>query len=323
MEYIVGALVLAFVGRFFYVAGRAGRSAEIASSGAREIYEICKKKGMSPEDIQSVEYDTNAMRWAKGRFRELNGQNHKDGRPKNELMAESVYGAWLRRQRAHMVFPVIKWGLQHKMQEFDHLEDSSLDQDPFLLSDRDIDSIYWLESISGLSSSEVNQFLPVRSIPSEVFLLPNLRHFSIGGGMVRAIRGRIDGLPETIAQARNLRVLILYGCGLKEIPGFVFTPWIEEINLNNNKISVVPDAIGAARSLKALRLGGNDLEYISQALCSLENLKVLHAYGNPRLRLPDAIPNLGAMDELMIPDDLPSLTPAQRDWICASNRTSH
>ena len=274
---------------------------------------------MHVQDIHDVEYDPFAMQWAKSRFKEVTEQSRSEGLSKNDRLAECIYQAWSRKKRAYLVYPIIKWGFEHNIREFDAFVDRFEEKNPFQLSDEEIGLVYELKAISGTSSSDGRYCRPIEFIPDEVFLLPDIESVSIGGGHVGAIKANLKELPETIKDARSLRGLTLHRCGLTELPSFVFTPWIEYLNVNFNKISIISDSIGSAKSLKNLQIAGNDLEYISGAIGNLKNLESLYVYQNPRLRLPDSIIELSSMKELGISEGLSTLTPAQLKWATENN----
>lgn len=63
----------------------------------------------------------------------------------------------------------------------------------------------------------------------------------------------------------------------------------------------------------------NDLEYVSESIGYLKNLKRLDLMSNPRLKLPNSIINLGDMEEMYIDEDLPGLTQEQLAWMKKNN----
>ncbi|RZU28890.1 leucine-rich repeat domain-containing protein [Edaphobacter modestus] len=84
---------------------------------------------------------------------------------------------------------------------------------------------------------------------------------------------------------------------------------------SGNRIRIIPDSIGCAKSLRMLTAWANDLEYVSEKIGDLKNLKRLDLCINPGLKLPNSIINLGVMEEMYIDENLPGLTSEQRAWI--------
>jgi Leucine-rich repeat (LRR) protein len=114
--------------------------------------------------------------------------------------------------------------------------------------------------------------------------------------------------------------------GLKEFPKELFAPEnvkrIKTLNLSNNRISVIPDAIAALTSLQELDFSYNQISVIPDtlgALAALTSLQILHLYNNRISVIPDTIAALTNLQKLylynnqisVIPDAIAALTSLQ------------
>lgn len=295
------------------------------SSDGVEIYSICKSKGMNVHDIHSVEHDPRAVAWVKERISEIKASGQNVGRSRNDLIASCVHEAWRRKEKAYIVYVVMKWGVKHRLPQFGSFINSFTEGDPFSLSDDDIDSVYNLKVLSaeiGLFAfaGMSGEIVPITSIPDEVFMLPELECLYFGeGGYSEKFAVELESIPDSIKNAKKLKFLHLQHCGLKELPRHIFTPWLEELKLGGNEIKIIPDGIESAKSLRMLTAWMNNLEYISEEIGGLKNLKRLDLTSNPRLKLPNSIINLGNMEEMYIDESLPSLTKEQLAWMEKNN----
>jgi hypothetical protein len=315
LGFIIGAVILLFIVRLFYVFGKAKSKRDRISFDSCEIYSLCKSKGMDVNDIRSVEFDLRAMAWVKERLSALNRSPHSVGQPRNALIANCVYDAWKRKEKSFVVYAVMNWGVTHGLPQFVEFLNSFTKGDPFSISDDDMEKVYNLETLS----AEVGIFgrdKPITSIPDAVFRLPKLERLYFGkGGYPEYFSVALEGIPESIKEARSLKYLHLQHCGLKELPRQIFTPWLEELKIGGNDIKIIPDSIGCAKSLRMLTAWNNDLEYISEKIGDLKNLKRLDLGQNPCLKLPNSIIKLGEMEDIYIDENLPGLTSEQRAWI--------
>ena len=326
MGIIIGAVVFIFIIRLFYVLGQMKSNSKKTSSDGIEIYSICKSKGMSVHDIHSIEHDPRAVTWVKERLSDIRASGKNVGWSRNDLIASCMHDAWRKKEKSHIASVVANWGIKHGLPQFRGLSNSLTKGNPYSISDDEIDSVYDLKVLS----AELDCFsVPfgteepvesITSIPDEVFMLPKLECLYFGrGGYPENFAVELDGIPDSIKNAKNLKFLHLQHCGLKELPRHIFTPWLEELKLGGNDIKIIPDGIGSAKSLRMLTVWGNDLEYVSENIGDLKNLKRLDLDSNPRLKLPNSIINLGDMEELYIDEGLPGLTQEQLVWLKNNN----
>lgn len=215
-------------------------------------------------------------------------------------------------QKRRIVRSVVDWGLRFGLSQFRGYAHS--------LSDDEVDEVFSLKKLSaarGYGSEEAITF-----IPDEVFLLPKLECLTLGkAGYPELYNVELATIPRAIGNSTSLKYLHLQYCGLNDLPSHTFTPVLKELKLGGNDIKIIPDGISRARSLTMLTAWMNDLEYISEEIGVLTNLKRVDLSGNPRLRLPHSIVNLGDMKELLIDEDLSGLTSEQTDWIQKNNYT--
>lgn len=319
MEIIIGAVVIFFVVRFFYVMGRAKSISQKNSSDGREIYSLCKAKGMDVSDIHSVEYDPRAMALVKDRLTRITATGRSSDRARNEIIADCMHAIWQRQEKSLVAYVVINWGIDHGLPQFKYFTNRFTKGDPLSISEDDIEKVYGLKTLS----AQVGFFGrkdPTTYIPDEVFMLPNLECLYFGvGGYPENFSVNLKGIPESIQKAKKLKSLHLQYCGLTELPRHIFTPWLEELKIGGNNIKIIPDGIENAKSLRMLTAWGNDLEYISEKIGTLKSLVRIDLTGNPNLRLPKSIVNLGEMEEMYIDEDLPDLTPEQLAWLKKNN----
>lgn len=319
MEIIIGAVVIFFIVRFFYVMGRAKSTSEKSSSDGREIYSLCKAKGMDVSDIHSIEYDPRAMALVKERLSKITAAGRSSDRARNEIIADCMHAIWQRKEKSLVAYVVINWGIDHGLPQFEHFTNRFTKGDPLSISEDDIGEVYGLKTLS----AEVGFFGrkdPITYIPDEVFMLPNLECLYFGrGGYPENFSVELKGIPESIQEAKKLKSLHLQYCGLTELPRHIFTPWLEELKIGGNNIRIIPDGIENATSLRILTAWMNDLEYVSEKIGTLKSLTRIDLMANPNLRLPKSIVNLGEMEEMYIDEDLPDLTPEQLAWLKKNN----
>lgn len=315
MEFIIGAIALFFVVRVFYVLGRAKSDSERKASDGIEIYSLCKAKGMDISDIHSVEHDPRAMGLVKEYLSKVTASQQEFGRTKNDMISSCIYEVWQQKQKSHIVYAIIHWGISHGLLQFKKYINSFTRGDPLSISNECINDVYNIKVLS----AEINFFgncTQITFIPDEVFMLPNLERLHFGkGGYPENFAVNLENIPASIQQAKKLKYLHLQYCGLTELPRHIFTPWLEELKVGGNDIKIIPDGIANAMSLKMLTAWANDLEYVSEKIGTLKNLKRIDFCGNPNIKLPESIVNLGKMEEMYIDSGLPSLTPEQLTWL--------
>jgi len=100
----------------------------------------------------------------------------------------------------------------------------------------------------------------------------------------------------------NLRVLNLYDNALTNLNGIgvLANSPIEEINLGNNLLSILPLEFSGLRSLRRLWLEDNEFETFPVGVCTLHELTSLRLSGNKLASVPESISNLHKLETLAL-----------------------
>jgi len=109
----------------------------------------------------------------------------------------------------------------------------------------------------------------VEFLPNEIGNLINLEEVMLCG--------KLNSLPTTVQNWKNIRNLYLSGNNLKEIPSYFYLfNKLEFLDLSNSNISVISDSIKLLQQLKDLTLNGNiELLALPESICELKNLERL------------------------------------------------
>ena len=139
----------------------------------------------------------------------------------------------------------------------------------------------------GLSGGKVDS-LSFRWIEkvSESFYFPQLKKLTIWGGDLTKINWNF--LPKHI----KLKYFLIRNCILSEFPEFGNLLELEDVGVENSKVSKISGLDGLA-NLKRLSLNGNEIESL-EGLSSLKNLKELYVEGN-RIRNLNGLKDLNGL----------------------------
>jgi Leucine-rich repeat (LRR) protein len=93
--------------------------------------------------------------------------------------------------------------------------------------------------------------------------------------------------PEELTQLKNLKIINLSNCKLKELPPFITKlRSLQKLTLNMNYLTTLPNSIKNLTSLEILRVNNNKLTKLpSEALILLPSLEYLELEYNPLPRM--------------------------------------
>lgn len=281
-----------------------------------EVYRICYLRGMDVHDLQMIETDPDAMKRVRSAFEKDIQTRGNSGRSRNEIFADAMQHEHEYTLKDSVVRVVLMWAKNHSLAQFSSV--SNIFDEEYLhlsrrLPEQVVNTIYDLETVT--AERAFMEGPVITRIPDAVFRLPNLKTLIMGrGGYPELFNVQLENVPPAIAEAKKLESLHLQHCGLSELPSYIFTASLRELKIGGNDIKIIPNAIGKATNLEMLTAWMNDLEYISAEIGNLRKLKRIDIWGSKRLRLPESIVNLGKMDSLFIAD-AQGLTAAQFEWL--------
>lgn len=111
----------------------------------------------------------------------------------------------------------------------------------------------------------------------------NLQELIIGGCGLRALPGWLASLPR-------LRLLYLWENGLEELPDWwELFPGLQELHLRGNHLSVLPPSLGSLRNLVLLNLSDNKLSDLPASLGELRNLRYVTLARNNFRTVPEIV----------------------------------
>ncbi|CAF2404439.1 unnamed protein product [Rotaria sp. Silwood2] len=115
----------------------------------------------------------------------------------------------------------------------------------------------------------------LRSLPSSFANLSSLRQLIISNN-------RFTTIPESILKLTNLQLLDLSSNQITQIPDQIQTIQVDELNLNDNRITKISENIRFCPRLRTLRLDRNNLalDIIPTSLLTDSNLSLLSYDGN-------------------------------------------
>ncbi|KKM79625.1 hypothetical protein LCGC14_1348020 [marine sediment metagenome] len=116
---------------------------------------------------------------------------------------------------------------------------------------------------------------------------------------------KIEKLPESIKNLKELQVLIAEYLNLKIFPEFLCDlSKLQYLSLSENNIKVIPRHINKLLNLEILELFGNEIEKIPETIGSLRALKTLYISINELSSLPLSLSKLISLEKLYISDNL-------------------
>ncbi|MFX1532743.1 MAG: TIR domain-containing protein [Promethearchaeota archaeon] len=104
---------------------------------------------------------------------------------------------------------------------------------------------------------------------------------------------RLNSLPESFGQLRNLQILNLRGNRLDSLPeSFGQLTSLQTLNLRWNDLRSLPETFGNLVNLKKLNLWDNKLSSLPESFKNLTKLEMLFLGGNPLRSLPESVKEL-------------------------------
>jgi len=126
----------------------------------------------------------------------------------------------------------------------------------------------------------------IRSLPDDLFKLPNLEELSL-------MANYIETIPPSVSGLMKLKALHLSGNKIKTLPDELFKlPNLEELWLNGNEIEVIPSSISGLTKLKQLYIYLNKIKILTDDLFKLSNLEELNISNNQIEAIPSSISGL-------------------------------
>jgi len=111
----------------------------------------------------------------------------------------------------------------------------------------------------------------------------------------------LPGLPKIVVERINfIQKLDLSLNKLASFPDLSRFSVLEDLNLTGNMLSVLPEELGSATTLRTLVLNGNVLKTLPHSIGKLENLEKLEINNNDLVELPKEIGRLSLVETLSI-----------------------
>jgi Leucine-rich repeat (LRR) protein len=110
---------------------------------------------------------------------------------------------------------------------------------------------------------------------------------------------RINKLPESILNCKNLKILYCQNNNITELPELGNLKFLKLINCSNNKLTKLPESIGDLHYLKSLICINNKLTELSESIGYCISLESLFCQNNELTKLPlflGALINLKTLD---------------------------
>jgi hypothetical protein len=144
--------------------------------------------------------------------------------------------------------------------------------------------------LSQLTELDLRENL-LETVPATIGELRHLKRLGLEYNRLRA-------LPDSIAALEQLEELSLYNNCLSELPRL--PPGLTWLNLNENKLSELPESFRKLRRLGSLVLSGNQFTEVPAQIFELPALASLELGDNPIDDLPEALLKLPALKNIRV-----------------------
>ncbi|HMQ86859.1 MAG TPA: hypothetical protein PKB07_04715 [Flavilitoribacter sp.] len=111
----------------------------------------------------------------------------------------------------------------------------------------------------------------------------------------------LDSLPVAVCRLPDLKILLLGGNQLKELPDEIGQlAALSVLDISGNNLENLPKTVSRLTNLEYLNAALNAMTRLPDSIDQLTNLKTLYLFGNKLDRLPESIGRLTNLDELEI-----------------------
>ncbi|TFG19328.1 MAG: leucine-rich repeat domain-containing protein [Promethearchaeota archaeon] len=178
------------------------------------------------------------------------------------------------------IFEVKLWKFPESLQKLHHLYELRLISNQMEQLPAEIKNLKQLKFLY-LSG---NLFI---TLPKNIGSLNSLEMlYIVNFPTIEEVRGiliptRLQSLPDSIGELKNLKFLHLMG----------------------NHLKILPNSIGDLLNLEELNIAWNYIEKLPQSIGNLKNLKKMHLSNNLLLDLPDSMKNLDSLEEISLKDN--------------------
>ena len=155
------------------------------------------------------------------------------------------------------------------------------------------------------SSSLVNQWDLDSVLDDVIAACPAIEHLAV-------VTSRCKGISGSLRDRRRLRTLYYGLARLREVPSWIFElPELEYLALTDTGLTMMPQGLGRAVTLRALDLSKNPLAGIPEAVWQLPELTFLDVSGCPVAEIPAEILHLDRLWTLRVDVDNVTVPPPE------------
>ena len=142
-----------------------------------------------------------------------------------------------------------------------------------------------------ITLNQLSYYTPLH-LGTQTWLNGRLR-FLVAGNYPGGVESPLTGLPESIGNLTDLRILYLEWNNLSSLPeSFYQLTNLMSLYISNNQLEEIGEGIGNLSNLYFLDLGYNQIPSIPDSFCNLEDLTYWWMFRNELDQLPDCICSL-------------------------------